>query len=47
MTHECALWKMGLQEPLPLAMIDHYEEINQVNLINETIKYEYEIRQFA
>jgi hypothetical protein len=35
-----ALWKIGIQKPLPLSMIDRYEEINQVNLINESIKYE-------
>jgi len=27
-----APWKMGLQEPLPVAKIDRCEEIDQINL---------------
>ena len=36
---EYTLWEIGLQEPLPIAKIDRYEEANQVDLINESIKY--------
>ena len=40
MTPGCTLWEIGLSRSLPVAEIDHYEEIYQVNLINESIKHE-------